>query len=106
MLEFPPVLWSIRVIVIIIVLKYVIYICIYIREPIIGFQDVVFLSSRASYSTTFLKNCGRGESLGTTTCLKTVVTGSMPLPAPCKILLLQQSLFVSIEFHGLSQSLA
>ena len=38
-----------------------------------GFQDVVFLSSRASFSTTFLKNCGRGESLGTTTYLKAFV---------------------------------
>ena len=40
-----------------------------------GFQDVAFLSSRASFYTTFLKNCGSGESLMTTTCLKNVVGG-------------------------------
>ena len=38
-----------------------------------GLQDVAFLPSRASFYTTFLKNCGRGEILGTTTCHKTVV---------------------------------
>ena len=36
-------------------------------------QDVAFLPLRASFSTTFLKNCGRGESFVTTTCLMTVV---------------------------------
>ena len=35
-----------------------------------GFQDIAFQPSRASFSTTSLKNCGRGESLGTTTSLK------------------------------------
>ena len=40
---------------------------------LIGFQDVAFLPSRASFSTAFKKNCGRGESLGTTACPKTVV---------------------------------
>ena len=58
-----------------------------------GFQDVAFLPSRASFSTTFLKSYGRGESLVTTTCLKTVVGGKQG-HAPCKILLLQQSLFL------------
>ena len=43
-----------------------------VRELQIGFQDVVFLPSRASFST-FLKNCGRCESLRTTTRLKSVV---------------------------------
>ena len=38
-----------------------------------GFLDCEILLSRASFSTTFLKNCGRGESLQTTTCLKAVV---------------------------------
>ena len=38
-----------------------------------GFQEVVFLPSRANLSTTFLMNCGRGESLGTTTRLIAVV---------------------------------
>ena len=39
-----------------------------------GFQDVAFLLSRASFPT-FLENCGRGERLVTTTCLKSVVGG-------------------------------
>ena len=39
------------------------------REALDGFQDVTFLPSRASFSTTLLKNCGRGKSLRTTTCL-------------------------------------
>ena len=53
-----------------------------------GFQDVAFLPSQASYYTTFLRNYGRGESLGTATCLRTVVEGRQGYP-PCKILLLQ-----------------
>ena len=40
-----------------------------------GYQDVAFLPSRACPSTTFLKSCGSGESLGTTTCLECVVGG-------------------------------
>ena len=32
-----------------------------------SFQDVAFLPSRVSFFITFLKGCGRGESLGTTT---------------------------------------
>ena len=36
-------------------------------------QDTAFLLPEAFTSTTFLKHCGRGESLGTTTCLITVV---------------------------------
>ena len=38
-----------------------------------GFTAMAFLSSRDSFSTTFLNNCGRGESLWTTTCHKAVV---------------------------------
>ena len=30
-----------------------------------GFPDVVFLHSQASFHTTFLRNCGGGEGLGT-----------------------------------------
>ena len=37
-----------------------------------GIHDVQLLPSRASFSTTFHTNHGRGESLGTTTCPKTV----------------------------------
>ena len=57
-----------------------------------GFEDVAFLPSQASFSTTFLKNCGRSVSLGTTTCPKTVVGGKQG-HAPSKMPLLQQSLF-------------
>ena len=55
-----------------------------------AFQDAASLSSRASFSTTFLKNCGRSESLGTTTCPKTVVECKQ-WHAPSKVLSLQQS---------------
>ena len=62
-------------------------------------QDVAFLPSRDSFSTTFVKNCGRGESLRTTTCLKTVVRVSKGM-LPVKYFLLQQGLFlVSVKFH-------
>ena len=58
------------------------------------------LPSRGSFSTTFHKNCVRGESLGTITCLETVVGVSKGM-LPVKYLLLQQSpFFVSVKFHG------
>ena len=47
------------------------------------FQDMAFLPSQASFAPYFL-NCGRGESLGTATCLKTVFGGKQ-LHDPCKI---------------------
>ena len=43
------------------------------RDLLMGFQDVAFLPSRASFFTTFLKNCDRRESLWIITCLKIVV---------------------------------
>ena len=58
-----------------------------------GLQDVAFLPSTASFYTTNLKYSGRGECLGTTTCLITVV-GDKQGHAPCKILLLKKSLFL------------
>ena len=57
------------------------------------FQDVAFLPSRASFSTTFPKNCGRGKRLRTTICHRTVVGGKQG-HAPCTIPLHQQSLFL------------
>ena len=64
-----------------------------------GFQDVAFLLSRASFYNTCLNICGRGEGLRTTACLRTVVGGKQG-HAPCEILSLQQFLFlVSVEFH-------
>ena len=59
-------------------------------------QYVAFLPYRAGFSTTFLTNCGRGESLMTATCLRTVVVG-MHGHALCEICLLQQSLFFSVS---------
>ena len=67
------------------------------RELIMGFQDVVFLPSRDSFSIIFLENCCRGESLVTTTCLNTVVGVSKSM-LPVKYTPLKP-LFVSVEFH-------
>ena len=71
-----------------------------------SFQDVAFLPSRNSFSTTFVKNCGRGGSLRITTCLITVVGGKQGR-APCNIFLLQQILFscqsIFVEITRLSQ---
>ena len=62
------------------------------------FLDLAFLPSRASFHTTFLRNCGRGDCLRTATCLSTLFGGKQG-HAPCRILLLQQILFfVSVEF--------
>ena len=58
-----------------------------------SFQDVAFLPSKASFSSTFLRNNGRGEGFCITRCAKTVVGGKQG-HAPCRILLLQQSLFL------------
>ena len=60
-----------------------------------GFQAVAFLPSRASFSATFLMSCA-GECFGSTTCH---VVGGRQGHAPCNILLLKQSLFVSVEFN-------
>ena len=64
-----------------------------------GLQDVAFLSSHASFFTTFLENCGRSESFPTTTCPKAVVMGKQG-HAPCDGLSLTKLLFVSVKFHG------
>ena len=45
-----------------------------------GFQDVAFMPSRDSFSTTFLRECGRREGFRTTKCLKTVVVGKQGQP--------------------------
>ena len=63
------------------------------------FQDVAFLPSRASFSTTFINNCGRGESLRTTACLKAVVgvsKGMLPVQYFCST----NPIFVSVDFNG------
>ena len=52
------------------------------RELLMTFLDVLFLPCRASFSTTFLNNCGRGEGLGTTTCLETMFGVSKALGLP------------------------
>ena len=72
----------------------------WVVELLIGFPDVALLPSRDSFSTTFLRNCGRGESLMITTCPKTAVGGKQG-DATCKILLSKENLFlVSVKFHG------
>ena len=65
----------------------------WIGELMEGFQDVTFLPSWASFATTFLNKCDGGDSLWTATCLKSVVGGKQG-HAPCKMLFLQQSLFL------------
>ena len=49
------------------------------------FHDVAFLPSRACVLITFLESCGRGESLATIRCPKTVVVDKQG-HAPCIIL--------------------
>ena len=65
-----------------------------VGELLIAFLDVAFLSSQASFSTTFLKNCGSGESHGTTTYPRAVVGGKQG-HAPCRKLALTKLLCVS-----------
>ena len=58
----------------------------WVGELIIGFQDVAFPPLQASYNTTFLRHCGGGKSLGTTTCLRTVAgvdKGMLPVKYVC-----------------------
>ena len=63
-----------------------------------GFQDAGFLPSRAGCSTTFLRHCGMGESLVTTTCLERCGWGKQG-HAPCKVRSLPHILlFVSVSF--------
>ena len=57
-----------------------------------GFQNVAFLPSRASISTTFLEDCGRGESLEITKYLKAAIWAKQGHDQ-CKIILLRQTLF-------------
>ena len=57
------------------------------------FQDVALLPSLVSFSTTFLINCGGGEILDTSTSVITMDGGDQG-HAPCKIILLQQCLFL------------
>ena len=63
------------------------------------FQDVVFLFC-AGFSTTFHKNCGRGESLKTTHVsklwLETWVLGMLLVKCFC----FTKPLFVSVKFYG------
>ena len=63
------------------------------------FQDVSFLLSRASFSSTFLKNCGRCESLGPPHVLKLwfgVSNNMFPVRHFCS----SKPLFVTVKFNG------
>ena len=62
------------------------------------FQQVAFLPL-GSFDTIFLESYHRGECLVTATCLRAVV-GCKQRHAFCKILLLEQIPFVSVEFDG------
>ena len=64
----------------------------WVGEFLLAFQDVALLPSWGSFSTTFLNDCGRGESLVYTTCLKTVDWGRQG-SAPCEVLLLHKASF-------------
>ena len=64
-----------------------------------GFSGVAFLFFRNSFSTTFLKDCGKGEGLRTTTCTKTVVGVSKGI-LPVKRFCFNKAFFVSVQFHG------
>ena len=57
-----------------------------------GFQDVAFLPSPASFPTLFLNNSGSGESLVTTCPI--YVGGGKQGHVPCKILLLDKASFL------------
>ena len=63
------------------------------------FQDVAFLPSSASFYTTFLKNCSKGESFAWATCHRTCGWGKHGC-SPFEIHFLKQILFMSVEFHG------
>ena len=54
---------------------------------------------QACFSATFLKNCGRAESLGVTTCPKTVAGGKQG-HAPVKYFRSNKVYFLSVKFHG------
>ena len=65
-----------------------------------GFQDVEFLPpSQATFLPHFLKIVIRVKASGPPPVLITVVGGKQG-HASCGILSLQQSLFLSVKFHG------
>ena len=63
-----------------------------------SFQDVAFLPSRASFSTTFLKKIVVWVKASGPPRLKNIVEGYQG-HAPCKTLLLHKVSLVSVEFH-------
>ena len=63
-----------------------------------GFLGCSVPAIPSCFFTTFLKDCGRGESLWATTYLNTVFGGKQG-HALCRILSLQQGFFVLVQFH-------
>ena len=61
------------------------------------FQDVAFLPSRASFSTTFLKNVVEVNALGPPHF--TTVFGGKQGYAPCNMMLLHEAPFVPVKFN-------
>ena len=68
-------------------------------ELSMGLKDVVFLLSRSSFHITFHINSGRGESLRTTRCRKTVLGISHGM-LPVNYFWPNKAFFVSVEVHG------
>ena len=71
----------------------VVWVMVRVAELLMGVTGCTVPAIQSLFSTTFLKNCGRGEGLGTTTCPITVIGGRQG-HAPSEILLPQQSLFL------------
>ena len=63
-----------------------------------GFLHLMFLPSHASFYTTFLNNCCRGEGVMITTCLKTVVWVSKGMLS-VKYFHSNKAFFVSVKFQ-------
>ena len=49
------------------------------RGDLSEFSGCIVPAPRACFSSTFHKNCGRGESHGPTTCLRTVIGGKQDM---------------------------
>ena len=64
-----------------------------------GFQDVMLLPSRASFQPHFLKRVAEVKAYGPPHVLKLRLGVSKGM-LPVEYFLLQQSLFVSVEFRG------
>ena len=76
-----------------------IFLCNLLRGTPNGFSGCSIPALLRYFSTTYLKNCGGGEGLRTTTCLKAVV-GVSKVMLPVKYVCPNKASFVSIKFNG------